>query len=148
MKKDDYVVLKHIISLIPQLDLSDNNNYIYCAFPYVKSLSVYAVDDKTYVGYNEAGAIIFSSKNMLWSKSLLEPMSNYGNKAIEIKIMTKMEEELTGFYLVKLDKYKRNAFMRLIECYRDARKEEEEVEHVDNLSKQMLDHIKGGNKND
>ena len=29
MKKDDYVVLKHIVGLIHDMDLSDKNNYTY-----------------------------------------------------------------------------------------------------------------------
>ena len=67
MNKDDYVVLKHIVDMIPTLDLSDDNNYKHGTFESSLNLSVFAVNRNTYIGYNIAGAIIFSSIEKKWS---------------------------------------------------------------------------------
>ena len=147
MKKDDYVVLKHIVSLIPQLDLSDNNNYTYGVGD-LYSLSVFAADSYNYVGYNNAGAIIFKSKNALWHGTLMRYIARYGSVVLGDKANEELLEELDGVYTVTLNGAQKEAFIQFIKTYKERREIAEVKEADDVLSKQMLNHIKGGNKND
>ncbi len=128
MNKDDYVVLKHIVDLIPTLDLSDDNNYTFGLFPRNVKLSVFTVGSNihrnTYVGYNDAGAIIFSTIEKSWCASFLAPIANYGSRPIKDEVVYKMKGELYGLYLVKLDAHRRSALIKLIEKYKTIQKRE------------------------
>ena len=143
MNKDDYVVLKHIVDLVPTLDLSDDNNYKHGLFDHSLSLSVYAVNNHTYVGCNDAGAIIFSAIDKTWSASILAPIANYGTKAIDDDVIRKMKNELHGLYVVKLDAERKRALMMLIDKYKVKQKEERASTARDTLTLNMLDKIKG-----
>ena len=143
MNKDDYVVLKHIVDLIPTLDLSDDNNYKRGSFNHDLSLSVFAVDRNTYIGYNTAGAIIFSSIDKTWSTSILAPIANYGTDVIDDDIVRKMKNELHGLYVVKLDTERKRALITLIDKYKVKQKEERAATARDTLTLSMLDRIKG-----
>lgn len=142
MKKDDYVVLKHIAGLIPNLDLSDKNNYTYGLSVNDWRLSVYAVNSHTYAGYNRAGAIIFSTINRNWNSSILEYIANYGTNTLDCDSVQKLKGELRGLYLVKLGKERKRALMGMIKKYKIARLENSRHDTAITLSASMLTKIK------
>ena len=143
MSKDDYVVLKYIVDMIPTLDLSDDNNYKHGTFKSSLNLSVFAVNRNMYIGYNIAGAIIFSSIDKTWSTSILAHIANYGTKVIDDNVVRKMKNELHGLCVVKLDAERKRALMMLIDKYKVKQKEERAATARDTLTLSMLDRIKG-----
>lgn len=142
MNKDDYFVLKHIVGLIPNLDLSDKNSHTYGLFADDWRLSVYAVNSHTYAGYNRAGAIIFSTIDRNWHPTILEYIANYGTNTLDCDSVQKLKGELRRLYLVKLDKERKRALMGMIKKYKIARLENSRHDTAIALSASTLTKIK------